>query len=382
MQYFSDNLTEDELKTEYHKLAKKYHPDLCKDPDAVAIMAEINHQFDEYFTNQKIREFAWVDLDVQRRKARAVRDTLLVYLLRGRNCKTDVIPGEWYTKVEYRSRRYSYDWMFNDYFDRNQYYIGVTPFDSDEWKDFRGGLAYCSYDQPDNEGIVRLTRLPATITPATEEELYWYIKDHFGDDVCDYYQLVKCRFGEFWARTEGNHGFIFFAKAELPKEFLEIGSVDEDGEAKYSARSINTVYVDQYWIREYKIIDDCNGRDFRYRLFQECEYSEFAYTHDIDWEPPFIGSIPCRKLQADDLYFADNPMIMYFAKKEIIKVYCARANFRARFGTFDSNGLRKNLHLLTIDDAEMLQDFLDKINRDFEKYVRGLVKRGAIQAKI
>lgn len=368
MQWFRDDLTHEELKKEYRRLAKQYHPDICKDPDAEEKMKEINHQFDQYFTNQMTREFSWVDTAKAKAKAQKVRATLLVYLLRDREN-----PGKFYCMVE----RHYIGWWFW----RELSQLKAVTTDAKEWENFRGGLAYCSYDQPDENAEVRLTKLPAKLSPASDQEMYWYNRDHWGDTLWDIYRKIKCRFGTFWAKdAENGKGYIFYVKAVLPKEFLEIGNADPDGEAKYNARSINTVYVSKWWIQEHEVLETMTGTSFAYMLYQDCTADEFAKYHDVDYAPDFIGAVPNKKL--DDFWFVPDPIIGYYARKGLVEFYCSNRNFRMRYGTFNKRVLEQNLHLISIEDVEMIQDYLDEINKDWDTLVNGMIKKGKIRIRI
>ena len=42
MKWFKEGLKQDELKKAYRDLVKEHHPDVSKDPNATAIMQEIN----------------------------------------------------------------------------------------------------------------------------------------------------------------------------------------------------------------------------------------------------------------------------------------------------------------------------------------------------
>ena len=82
MVWFKPGLDREQLKKEYRSLAKKYHPDLSKDPNAEEKMKEINEQFDDYFTRQAEFEYGWASQAAEREKSKKVRATVLVYLLR------------------------------------------------------------------------------------------------------------------------------------------------------------------------------------------------------------------------------------------------------------------------------------------------------------
>ena len=41
----SKNATQDEIKSAFRKLAKKYHPDVCKEPDAEAKFKEVQEAY-------------------------------------------------------------------------------------------------------------------------------------------------------------------------------------------------------------------------------------------------------------------------------------------------------------------------------------------------
>lgn len=49
VKYFAGVATIEELKKEYKRLAKKYHPDLNKDSDTTKIMSDINNEYEYLF---------------------------------------------------------------------------------------------------------------------------------------------------------------------------------------------------------------------------------------------------------------------------------------------------------------------------------------------
>ncbi len=53
----SKNATEDEIKKAYRSLAKKYHPDVCKEPDAEAKFKEINEAYEVLSDSTKRQQY-------------------------------------------------------------------------------------------------------------------------------------------------------------------------------------------------------------------------------------------------------------------------------------------------------------------------------------
>ena len=53
-----------------------------------------------------------------------------------------------------------------------------------------------------------------------------------------------------------------------------------------------------------------------------------------------------------------------------------------RYGTFNKRVLENNLHLISIDDVELIQDYLDEINKEWDTRTTGLLKKGKISVKL
>ena len=52
----SKNATDDEIKSAFRKLAKKYHPDVCKEPDAEAKFKEVQEAYAILSDKEKRRQ--------------------------------------------------------------------------------------------------------------------------------------------------------------------------------------------------------------------------------------------------------------------------------------------------------------------------------------
>ena len=53
----SKNATQDEIKSAFRKLAKKYHPDACKEPDAEAKFKEVQEAYAVLSDEQKRKQY-------------------------------------------------------------------------------------------------------------------------------------------------------------------------------------------------------------------------------------------------------------------------------------------------------------------------------------
>lgn len=393
MVWFKPGLDREQLKKEYRSLAKKYHPDLSKDPNAEEKMKEINEQFDDYFTRQAEFEYGWASQAAEREKSKKVRATVLVYLLRDKYNE-----GRFFAIVENKERvvwDYSFSWLFGGggYHRERTRIKGITT-DDKAWDGFRGGFAYCTYGDPNDMDEVSLNRLPATIEPATLEELYFYNKATWADSEYDLFEQRTTRFGTIWSRVmhsyrrDGYENITAYMKATLPPEFLALGK-EGDKDAEYEARQIKPVQISTGYIRESKVLKLYNGADIPFVLFQDCTYKEFQEYHDVDIYPQYADIIPATELSMKNygrgnyyIPYFENPVIEFAFRKGAIRLFAADRNFRKRYGFFDGARLKNCLYLFSIDDIEDIQDYLDEINKDFEEWVGGMIKKGKIRIKL
>lgn len=86
--YFSDVRTMEDLKQEYRKLAKKFHPDLNREKDTTTIMQAVNNQYEKLFEELKHSDKNTINEDVS-----TFRD-IINNLVKYDNITIDVV-GSW-----------------------------------------------------------------------------------------------------------------------------------------------------------------------------------------------------------------------------------------------------------------------------------------------
>ena len=84
----------------------------------------------------------------------------------------------------------------------------------------------------------------------------------------------------------------------------------------------------------------------------------------------------------NDLYWIHDPVVLHYARLGIVKFYQSKYSYKLRYGTFDSKVLEKNAHELDIESAEIIQDFLDELNDDFNNHIEGMIKSGKLKINI
>jgi len=87
--HFQNINTLEELKSAYRKLAKQYHPDINKAPEALQIMKEINTEY-EYLAQQLKNERGYTETKQQANDFISIIDQLLKY----NNIEVEII-GTW-----------------------------------------------------------------------------------------------------------------------------------------------------------------------------------------------------------------------------------------------------------------------------------------------
>ena len=135
-----------------------------------------------------------------------------------------------------------------------------------------------------------------------------------------------------------------------------------------------------HYPKYFEVKETVNGKDFGYIEFQDCSSEDFCKYFDVDYKPEFSQAVECKVINnIGDLSFIDDPIVYHFAKLGIVKFYQSKKNFRMRYGTFDSKVLEHKIHEMSYEDADIVQDYLDKLNNEFNDKVKEMIKKGKIK---
>lgn len=385
MKYFKEGLTSEELKHEYKKLAKKYHPDLNSE-DTTEIMKAINQEYDTYFTVIRYNEIGYNpdDIKASYERARKERETILVFLRR------DKKEGgkNWFT---------------------NNRYGKVISDGSESWKDFHGGFSIVEltrtvegersfvdimFGEYSNVKEQKARRIPISITCPTYAEMYFGlqygafgnstdlttidtapIKNARMDEYDNYIHIRHKIYGDIWTVKQGRMSSSLF------------GPVLKQHQMAYMTCGNHIMECTLPNIGEYETIETVEADEFGFRAFQDCTKKEFEQYHDTEFHK-FHKAVGCKEItrnkygEWDSLWWVDDPTVAYFARKGIVKFYQSAYNFKMRYGVFDMDVLKRNIHLITIEEAEQIQDFLDDLYKDFDDHVKAMIKKGKIKISI
>lgn len=369
MKYFKSGLSKDELLAEYRVLVKKYHPDICKLQNATEVMQEINEEYDNYFVaiQKTLFGFDWNDLFHRYEEARKSRQFVLRFMLFN---KMD--GSGWFCK---QRRRGIFD----------VYECTCVSDDSLSWKNFHGGFALTV----DGEGMFNfrgrlarpLTRVPARIECPTLQDMYFAMQGTSGDKETR--DIVDPNAGEMAVGYVSRYGHYLHVRTKRRGE-MWVDDMWDERKPRTAYMKVNglvmTTTVPAIIFEGMDVIAEYDSSDFGFFQFQKCSYTEFMRTHDVEYTPEYSECLNCKKINMrSDFSWIDDPVVAHFARLGVVRFYEAGTNFRMRYGTFDRYTLELRLHELSIDDAERIQDFLDKINEEFEAYIKRMIKSGKLR---
>ena len=373
--FFQYGLTKEELTKAYRQLAKQYHPDVCGDPRANEIMAQINEEYDNYFVQIQKAEVGLDWDDLFRRYAEQTRFRTVAFLRFNKRCN-----DTWFWA---KNRRWG-KWFFTrevtvrDIFPRLRSVIWTSYSNSDSfWNSFRGGFQMVELENDTDEAKfkpvdcviscpTKLDMCFAMIGKSASKELIVDKQDAVSSACLSEREIYKHvsskRYGDFWVRTTYNK--------KVATAYVKANGI------------VCSTDIPLVILQDANVIETCFGYDFGFAAFQDCTRDEFHRTHDVNYRPTYSEALNCRLLNKDEFYWIDDPVVAHFARTGLLQFYCAGTNFRMRYGTFNAYELDRKLYELTIEDAEHIQDFLDDLNEEFDNYIKRLIKKGTLRIAI
>ena len=362
-----------ERSAKYKTLAKKYHPDVSKEENADKIMKEINAEYDASYSAIILGKYDIINISnaYKQRKNKHINLKLAFFM-----------------KDKTREKGY-FSYIFDTYklffFGNNVVKKKVITDDSDTWDDFKGGFAIISTEYDYENDMYKAKRYKSIIpkTPTYVDMYYWIHERNLESSNTTDIVNINIEMDSSYLNDWNNFWFIKtnYYKTWITKEHLLNGKCNKVAYMKVGNIIMSCAYPidDQY----YNIEDNVKGTEFSYIVFQECTKKEFCNTHDVDYRPMFADALKCEYIRNEnDLYWIYNPVVLHYARLGIIKFYQSKINFKLRYGTFDSKVLEENAHELDIDNAEIIQDYLDELNQDFVDKSEAMVKKGKINIKI
>lgn len=374
MGWFDNCSNIEELSTKYKTLAKKYHPDVSKEENADKIMKEINAEYDASYSAIILGKYDIINIakSYKQQKEKPIEYILAFFM-------KDKQRGKGY--FAYTFERENIFWW------RSKKKIKIVTDDSDTWDNFRGGFAVVSIEYDYENGVYDVYRAKnSKIVPETPSyvDMYYWIHER-NLESSNTTDIIKSNIQMDSSYLNDWNSFWFiktnYYKTWITKGYLLNGKCNKVAYMKVGNIIMSCIYPidDQY----YNIEDNVKGTEFSYIIFQECTKKEFCNTHDVDYRPMFADALNCEYIRNEnDLYWIDNPVVLHYARLGIVKFYQSKINFKLRYGTFDSKVLEENAHELDIDNAEIIQDYLDELNQDFVDKSEAMARKGKINIKI
>lgn len=329
MAYFKATSLE-ELKKEYRVLAKKYHPDLGGDTATMqAINAEYDKHYDEISSGNTQKFSFW-------NTAKDSRE-FIVFMVK---TETGHLVG--YTPSGY------------DFWGIHGYQT-IIP---DNCPNLHPGFAVMKRTMDSGLDIVKATGYNIQVDCPTIQELsatiptdiaWWHIEDKE-------YAEINNQYGHFFVNLK---------------------------EQKIVAKYNGDVFTMDYPRGKFPPVRNARATmsmlDVHFLAYQDCTYDEFTRYHDVNYRHQFHDAMSMRPAKN---FVSQSPAVAYLVKKKAITIYESSMDFRCRYGTFNAKALIPILKNISIDDVEEAQDYLDKINSEFDEKVKNKIKKGKLKVVI
>lgn len=386
MKYFKSDLSREELKKEYKALAKKFHPDVSKDPNAEIIFKEIN----EEYSNYSFSSGGYTD----------------PYDFYSESC-ADTDP---FSADPFENFYSSYSNPFTEGFDNsvydnfdvvffkkvNAHYEGISSHFGghvdlfDITKDYEGfQVIYRNRDQIVPEVLIHPS-LKYKL-PSDDDMLNYFIEVVFQEslDVIDYgnedwFEYIKKHYKlyKYWA-FDGENGECYGDEITAPMtkyaSFNFYACCYED----YSKSKESTDYPEKYtmyfeYTKCFKVRETLNWFDFPFKVCCKCTFEEFVNSHTFKVPPQ--TNIQIDPKEGMKILAPYNAKV--FANYEVIKFYKMPRNKDIVFGRFDIIELINWIDMLEAKDIENAQKAIDGINAKSMEKLKNLIKKGKVSPGI
>lgn len=370
MKWFNEKYSsKEELTKEYKKLAMQWHPDICNDPKAVEAMQEINAEYDEIFSNIQLGIIGYDADEIKKSydKAKSMREIILIYMRRDKYNE-----GKWFGLTEYGK---------------------VISDDSDEWKSFRGGFTLVGLKVSPDTGYYcmghywggglrelldeHVKKLNAKIELPSYADLYFAMNNNIMNSDSTDIDIKDSKLSNAWISK-------FLPLCRVENKYIGEMWIMKNYPKKYAFMKVNGIVMRcsiSIHASDTKTIETIDSSDLGMKAFQDCTVDEFRQYHDTV-QSEYHNTMQCKPISHQDLYFIDDPMVAHFARNGIIDFYQSKRNYQLRYGIFNMDKLLENIHTLTIDDVEHIQDYLDDLNGNFSDRIKSMIRKGKIKVII
>lgn len=365
MKYFKSGLTQEELKKEYRKLAKKYHPDVSKDPEGERIFKEINDEYESYES--------------------------------GFTIINDDIFGD-YFKTRYRYKpKETYDNSADDVY-YNIYLVKEGNFNFYKGNCDGIDLFYTPEDGDKiiQEGFVRVVKNKYSITPdvklstksfcdfPTNASMYQYFMLNILPESIQWYndmtwlEYIDERYELAVLSAPNEDGGKCYAESYFNK-YLVIDDTEMTYYTGISFSGLDCGVVKNTMPVEYarRLVEKyiVNWFDFPFICNYNCTLNEFVSKHDVENIPhqatEIISFIWDQKSIPD--------IIKLYANNALLKLYRVPGHKDIVFGCFAFLNLVHCVEYTSIDKIEEIQAALTELNNASKERLKNLIRKRKIE---
>lgn len=401
MKYFRPGLTREELKKEYKALAKKFHPDVSKEPNAEVIFKEINEEYnnyqcssgsytdpyDFYAASSKNKNYYSHSCAAEafRNAYQTVEDWYNNFAdARAYANAANSRPGSWYYSIIFlvKDTANSYKGNLSFYGDRpiECYMDAVSP--EIDYSGFQ-----CVYKDPnDIIPTVHLAEYWSYSIPSNEAMTEYFKNNNFPDRI-DWYtketwiEYIKRNYTiyMYWASDKYN-GECYGETQDDTGSFKCYGTKYNEKD-DYESR-VEEYAVDAKYAKLFRVRDTLNWFDFPLKLYYGYTLDEFIKNYTTESFPPqatknaYVSDIVVDHGLYRYLYDANLEFIVKCRHIPYHKVVIFCSFSILDLVKYGDEIIEKGI------DIKKVQEAIDKINSDSREDLKGLIKKGKVSSGI